>query len=188
MIIRILGNSGSGKTTAVRELMQLSKIPPIEAYNEGGRVEAYELALNVGKPTYVLGKYDNTCGGMDTISDWNDQLALIHRYALMGHVVYEGLLLSTYYGRMGINLHATYGREHLWAFIDTPIETCIERVKNRRLEAGNFKPLNEANTRARVKPIESLKRRLEAMYHNVVTVDHGFYLGEQIYNLLKRSA
>ena len=182
MLIKIHGTSGAGKTTIVRDLMESA----VDVVPQGPvkRPEAYKLTLpGVPKPVFVLGPYENTCGGMDGVSSVGDQIDLIHRYAEEGHVIYEGLLLSTYYGSLGAAVER-YGKDHIWAFLDTPVDTCIERVKARRLAAGNTKPLNERNTRERVKPINSLKARLTRMGAKVVTLKHDETPSQQVLELL----
>lgn len=165
-ILKIHGTSGAGKTTIVRNIMEhATQILPIGKVK---RPEAYKLTIpNQEVPLFVLGPYENTCGGMDGVAEVGDQIDLIHRYASQGHVLYEGLLMSTYYGKIGQAMEQ-YGQDHIWAFLDTPEDLCIERIKARRLAAGNLKPLNETNTRMRMKPIRSLWNRLEKMGANVV--------------------
>jgi hypothetical protein len=182
MLLKIHGTSGAGKTTIVRDLMEVAtQILPMGPVK---RPEAYRLTVpGVARPVYVLGPYENTCGGMDGVSSVNDQIDLIHHYADLGHVIYEGLLLSTYYGSLGAAVER-YGKEHVWAFLDTPIEVCIERVKARRIAAGNDKPLNERNTRERMKPIMSLKARVERRGERVVVLKHDETPSQQVLELL----
>lgn len=177
-LIKIHGTSGAGKTTAVRDLMEYaSRVLPL---GNPKRPEAYQLSIApIFSPIYVLGSYENTCGGMDSITAVQDQIDLIHKYAEMGHVVYEGLLMSTYYGKLGEAV-AQYGRNHIWAFLDTPIEVCIDRIKQRRLAAGNLKPLNERNSRERVKPINSLKARLTRIGARVEDLHYDEDMGAQL--------
>ena len=182
MIIKIHGTSGAGKTTIVRNIMeQAEQILPMGKIH---RPEAYKLTMpNKSKPLYILGPYETACGGMDAISEVEDQIDLIHKYAELGDVIYEGLLMSTYYGRLGTAMEE-YGEDHIWAFLNTPEDLCIERVKARRLAAGNTKPLNETNTRMRMKPIHSLRRRLEKMGANVVELQYDDAPHEKVLELL----
>jgi hypothetical protein len=184
-IVKIHGTSGSGKTTAVRDLMEFAdQVLPIGPVK---RPEAYKMITShLSQPVFILGPYENTCGGMDCITSVDDQIALIHKYAERGHVVYEGLLLSTYYGRLGVAMER-YGSNHYWAFLDTPIEVCIERIKQRRLAAGNVKPLNEENTRKRMKPIEALKLKVKARGFPVVHLQYDDRPGEHMLMLLEDS-
>jgi len=170
VIVKIHGTSGSGKTTIVRNIFdgadQILPIGPVK------RPEAYKvLHPYLKRPLYILGPYENKCGGMDGVTSVDRQIELIERYAEEGHVLYEGLLLSTYYGRLGA-ITEKWGNPHIFAFLNTPIEVCIERVIQRRKERGVLTPLNERNTRARVKPIRVLMYKLERQGRNVVEIPY----------------
>jgi len=170
-IVKIHGNSGSGKTTIIRNLFDQA-----EAVTKLGpnisKPEAYSFHIpGIQLPIHVVGSYENTCGGVDTISNMDELVHLIHKYAPHGNVIYEGLLVSTYFGSAGRAM-ASYGDSHLWAFLDTPLEVCIERVKARRLAAGNTKPFNEENTRNRDKPIKALREKLIKYGANVIDLNY----------------
>jgi hypothetical protein len=172
MIVKLHGTSGSGKTTVAREIMsRAAHVRPI--MNVRGKPEAYECMLGIlNKPIFILGPYNATCGGLDGLSDVNDHIRLLHSAASYGHVFYEGLLGSEYYGRIGKESER-YAGDHIFAFLDTPIEVCIDRVKARRLARGNTKPLNEENTRGRVAKINRLYERLAQELGRVsVIIDH----------------
>jgi hypothetical protein len=172
LIIKLHGTSGSGKTTIARALMAMGLSKPI--LNPVNRKpEAYEVPLpgciNV---LYVLGPYTATCGGLDSLSDATDHIRLLERFANLGHVFYEGLLSSEYYGRIG-RVSEQYGDRHLFAFLDTPLQVCLDRVQARRVAANNPKPFNPANTVGRVAKIARLKYRLENEFHRpTITLDH----------------
>lgn len=157
-IVKLHGTSGAGKSTVGFAL----KGEPITV---NGKVEAY-----FKDGIYLLGRYDSQCGGCDTL-DADEQIKLLHKYAPMGDVFYEGLLMSEYYGRLG-EASERYGDDHVFAFLDTPVEVCLERVRLRRLAKGNTKPFNEKNTRDRVEKIRRLQRKLKTMGRNVVVIDH----------------
>lgn len=173
MIVKLHGTSGSGKTTAVREFMDLAEgVVPIhvEPYK---KPEAYKISVGLNYlPTYVLGSYGNKCGGVDTIASTNELIRLIWEYHKQGHLLFEGLLISTYHGAVGKFLDSL-PQDKVWAFMDTPIDECVARVRQRRLDAGNTRPFNEANTRNRVKPIQALKDKLTARGETVVDIDGG---------------
>lgn len=171
MIIKLHGTSGSGKTTVARALMDMGAVTPI--YSVARKVEAYKVEIpGLNQPLFILGPYNAICGGLDGISDVNDHIRLLHAAAAQGHVFYEGLLGSEYYGRIGKESER-YAGDHVFAFLDTPIELCISRVIERRLAKGNTKPLNEANTRGRVAKIERLKYRLDNEFgRRTIVIDH----------------
>lgn len=161
-IVQLVGTSGSGKTTIAREIMQrYGKTTPV--IPPGRRVpEAYMVVPPLGKlPLYVLGSYENKCGGVDTIGSAADLLELIDRYAKGGnHVLFEGLLISTYYGLLGKGLEK-YHPHVVRCFLTTDIEVCIQRVIVRRAERKTKTPFNEDNTRNRMTAIAGFKRRLK---------------------------
>lgn len=165
MIVKLHGTSGSGKSTIAKNIMKVGQCWTIAT----PKIEAYKVEIqDLDKPVYILGKYDNKCGGCDNLLA-SEQIVLLHKYAALGHVFYEGLLASEYYGKLGKESEV-YGDEHIFAFLYTPIDMCINRVKERRIEANNFKEFNESNTRARVKKIERLQYKLEHEFHRKTKV------------------
>ena len=159
-IIKLHGTSGSGKTTIARELMKQADLVRTILNPASRKPEAYEVRWLYKNPLFILGPYTATCGGLDSLSDVDDHIRLLNEYGDKGHVFYEGLLGSEYYGRIG-KVSEQFGDRHIFAFLDTPIEVCLARVQARRLARGNTKPLNPANTVGRVANIERLKYRLE---------------------------
>lgn len=154
-VINIRSTSGGGKTTTVRGIMSKGKVTPIYVPPQK-TPEAYRVDIKkVSRPIYVLGSYENDCGGMDTVQKQDDICNLIRKYSTQGHVLVEGLLMSHTFGR-----YAALDRElrengihFVWAILDTPLELCLERVSARReakrLAKANpppFKPLNPENT------------------------------------------
>lgn len=183
MIVKLHGTSGSGKTTAVREFMDLAEcVTPIHFGKK--KPEAYKVELkSYLLPTYVLGGYSNKCGGVDTIPSTDALIDLIDEYIDLGHVLFEGLLISTYHGFLGKHLDSL-PRDKVWAFLNTPIEECILRVRQRRLDAGNDKPFNETNTRNRVKPINELRRKLISRGSRVEDIDGSGGMGKQLARII----
>lgn len=191
-IIKIHGCSGAGKTTAVRELMARSRAYDTithEFPRDKGKpiqVPVYRMEHpGVVAPISVIGKYgENWCGGVDTISDWRHAWQLVEQYAPQGHVIFEGLLQSTYYGSMG-ELSRRYGSEFVYAFLNTPVEVCLGRVHERRAKAGSKTKFNPQNTVDKWDTIARLKDKLEAGgYHRVATLDWRDPIPPQLVRLL----
>jgi hypothetical protein len=61
---------------------------------------------------------------------------LLEKYGARGHVIFEGILISTCWGVIGEALDRR-GADAAVSFLDTPLELCIERVKARRRERGD---------------------------------------------------
>lgn len=143
MIINIRGTSGSGKTTVMRHFIsQCTQGDNIYAPAIGKRkprVEAIEC-LYKGEPVYVLGSYDSACGGCDTINNQNLVCEYIEKYKTQGHVLFEGLMISHIYERYAAQ--ARLDKDN-WLFImlETPFEKCLQHITDRRVAAGNTKPL-----------------------------------------------
>lgn len=159
LAIKLHGTSGAGKSTVVRELMRDDPNPTL--YGDPKRPDAYCIKWpNFKHPLYVLGPYTNTCGGLDAIGKFDRHIELFNEYAPLGHLIYEGMPQSGFYGRIG-EASEVYGENHIFAFMDTPIDTCIDRVAQRRKEKGNLTPLDPKNTVLKDKAMWRLKERLE---------------------------
>lgn len=158
MIIQIRGTSGSGKSTAMREVWK--RLPGFERrcpfFQEGRRQPLYYVTGNV----VILGHYEVDGGGCDNVGSAAKVYELIQKVQSEFPdkvILCEGLLLSedTKWSQLLTDLHVIY--------LTTPIETCISQIKSRRLKAGNEKPLNESNTRNRVGVIERSRIKLTAL-------------------------
>ena len=142
LVINIRGNSGSGKTHLTREFTALCKRQSPEDAQD-------QLLLYSKQKWVVLGRYNVVSGGCDRINTQQEIIARCEQYAAEGRNLWlEGLLLSTIYGSVG-DYSERYGDRWVFAYLDTPLETCIKRIKQRRTELKIEKPLNESNTRQR---------------------------------------
>ncbi len=147
MIYNIRGTSGSGKTTLVRRFVRKHKDKElIYMWYEGKpRILGYKLLGN-SQPLMVLGRYDDAIkgGGVDNITsiltkgyehrggEGNSMDAVeeqIRNWHDQGHhVLFEGLIVTSVWGRwmelaQKIPMH--------FMFLDTPMETCYQRVLER---------------------------------------------------------
>lgn len=140
MIVNIRGTSGAGKTTIIRELM--------EKYHHEDVIVAKKVIavlINWSDPIYVIGRYDNVCGGCDTIKTQDETRRRITKFCRQGHVLYEGLTIGNGYAK-NLAHHRRMKVPFAFATLDTPLGTCISRVKKRRKAAGNTKEFNPENT------------------------------------------
>jgi hypothetical protein len=159
MLINIRGTHGSGKSTIVRSLLHAGDARPLYGALKR-RPEAYEVTL-AGKPAYIIGPYETPCGGADCIQPYSLIVPLIEKYAAVGHVVFEGALISSCWGAVGQVLER-WGHEALIVFLDTPVAECIARVQARRAQRGDGRPSNPKNLISKHKTIAGLKLNLDA--------------------------
>ncbi len=153
LVIQIRGTSGSGKTTVARDVIERFKLEA--AYTDGRRNPIWYTKDRI----CILGSYESTCGGCDNVGAAPACYNLLQE-AKKEHdvVIMEGLLLSE--DKKWTKQMQDDGDEVKVLFLNTPLSLCINRVKARRLAAGNYKPFNEANTTKRVDVIGRAKKVL----------------------------
>lgn len=157
MIYNIRGTSGSGKTTAVQQVRAAAVA--CDPILEAGKIIAYELWFEGRPPLYLIGRYETPCGGCDTIKTLDEAIARIQRYAALGDVLAEGLLLSADVQR-SVALAQTCPA--IFAFLNTPVTVCLQRIQSRRVERGVTEPFNEQNTISRHRGLVKVAARLLA--------------------------
>lgn len=166
MIIQVRGTSGSGKTTvmrAVKDAIEKFHGKPWNPVTPEGRKKPLHYWL---EGEVILGHYENSaCGGCDTIGsarqvydtyEWVNQGVELEGVEFDNFLM-EGLLLSE---DTKWTLELSKSDQVYIAFLTTPVDECIERIKGRREKVGNEKPLNEKNTRNRVGVIERARLKL----------------------------
>jgi hypothetical protein len=173
-VIKLHGCSGAGKTTVARALMAASYNVTTVTPHGANKPEGYVCAIDgLSGPLAILGSYQNNCGGMDTFSSNAEKIIeLIDGYRNSEcHVLFEGLLLSTYHGGVGKHL-AQLGDDYILAFMDTPILTCLDRIVKRREAQGTKTKFNPDNTRDKYVTIERLRTKAEAAGMRTISINH----------------
>lgn len=172
IILRIAGTFGSGKTTAMRGFFNY----PHTVLMSGKKIAGYMVdasSAGISEPIFVVGKYDNTCGGTDAIKTQAEIAEKILKAHPLGHVLYEGALVSAsgLAGQVTQAVHPT-GCD-VYAFLDTPQDLCVERVKGRRLAAGNEKEFDPKNLIDKFESVVNCYKNLrkEGTY-DVRLIDH----------------
>jgi hypothetical protein len=164
MIINLRGANGSGKSTAVRSLID----PGAELRQITDTVPGYVSEAGI----CVLGKYTTDCGGMDTVKTQVAARAAVweaaDRYPV---VVFEGILISTIYGpwlTLSQELSLEHGEGIRWMYLDTPFDVCLDRV----LDRNGYKPFDVELLRNKIKSIESTRLKAIADGETVQTLDY----------------
>jgi len=157
MVIQIRGTSGSGKTTVMRKVMEEYKWAK---HFIDGRKNPLFYTAKKGKIA-VLGHYEGlACGGCDTIGSAR-QVFDVMKEVDAEVILAEGLLLSED-TKWALQMGDVLGESLQVVFLTTPLDQCLDRIKQRRSAAGNTKPLNPANTTNRVGVIERARVKLTA--------------------------
>src|SRR5882724_1628876 len=95
-ILNLRGTHGSGKTTIVRQLMGRYKAEPLQG-PEDRKPQGYHMKTTFGD-IRVVGSYETACGGCDAIQPYDLIWPRVVNYAEVGHVVFEGALISSCLG------------------------------------------------------------------------------------------
>ena len=177
MIFNLRGPSGSGKSTVVWQLLErCGPAKPITSQRlNPGKVVGYELPNG----PFIAGRYKDGSGGIDITfgglgrMDRCEQLVLL--LAKRGHVLFEGVMISSMYKRW-----AEMARAHpfVWLFLDTPLELCIERTQIRR--EGRSKPLNTDNIVDKYNRNQRYLQRAQAEGFGVYVVRHDHALEDTL--------
>lgn len=171
MIYNIRSTHGGGKSTIVRTLLDKNPYEPINP-SPKGRPEGYKVLVpGLKKPVYVVGPYETACGGADAIQPYADIWPRVVEYAKLGHVVFEGALVSCSVGSIGEAM-AARKKDCAILFLDTPVEVCLDRINKRRVAKGNTEPVKPDNTVAKHKSVAASRPKLEALGIRCVTLNH----------------
>lgn len=173
-IVSIRGTHGSGKSTIVTKIM--NRYPAYPLYSNPrtpkSKPESYDVTLPDGGIVTVIGPYHTACGGCDAVQPYSNILPRIQEAADQGHhVLFEGALVSSSYGTIGYALGEMLDSDPVFAFLDTPLPLCLERIKQRRAARGNFEPLNPHNTTVKFDNVARTKGQMARLGSQVRIVD-----------------
>lgn len=144
MIIDIRGTNGSGKSYPVHQLLKNHDHQVMDLITP---YEVIDLTIIPSLQTTIIGKYTTACGGADGVTK-QDAItwALKHLYPNYKTVIVEGSIVASVYKRWR-DLAVELGKpNYLFAFMQTPLEVCIQSVVSRRLAAGNAKQFDPEKT------------------------------------------
>lgn len=174
-VVSIRGTHGSGKSTVVTKIMALYPSTSVPVGQK--RPAAYHVRIPGPTQLVVIGPYATACGGCDAIQPYSDIWPRIEQALDNGyHVLFEGALVSSSYGTIGKNLDEQVldGAEAVFAFLDTPIELCLERIAQRRAARGNFEPVKPDNTVNKHRSVNGTKAQMAKLGSriHIVNIDH----------------
>jgi hypothetical protein len=170
MIVSLRGTSGSGKSFV--SFSFLKKFPNTKILDDNGKVLGYKIEAGLDKPLFIVGKYETACGGCDSIHTQQEAADRAILYSKTGHVLMEGLLASAAgpNGAVTKTIHDT--GEAVFAILNTPLATCLERVQMRRDARGDERPLNPKNTKDKWQQTMQTARAMSEDGYTVVAIDH----------------
>jgi len=150
MIFNLRGCNGSGKTYVVHEILkQFEYSYVIDPTNEevcGTLVKPLNMIfVGLYRPLELgTGGCDWYLAGNGGSKKTNDDLEdLLQRLATTGrNLFFEGFMISGTFSRW-----SEFAKRNPTTFLclDTPLETCIEHIRGRRVRAGNDKPFDGKN-------------------------------------------
>lgn len=176
-VVSIRGTHGSGKSSIVRAIINKYPSDTIQVLASVGKAKPKTLGYTVALPTketlFVVGSYENACGGCDGIQPYENIWPLISDAEKMyTHVLFEGALVSSSYGSIG-RFSEVYGDDMVFAFLDTPLEKCLERIAARRAARGDLRPVDPKNTAGKFTSVErSLTTIRDKFERRTVVIDH----------------
>jgi hypothetical protein len=150
LLIYVHGTNGSGKSTLARALLAAAGGPfAIGTLNDNPKASY----THTNEGVVFIGKYGTACGGVDGLSPYASINDIVDHHVGMGdpRMFAEGLITP---GVETCQRLADKVDRHLYIFLDTPVEQCVENVLKRRRTKGNVKPYDPDNL---------LKKRRSAM-------------------------
>lgn len=171
--INIRGTGGSGKSTVVKRIME--RYPTHRDVNMEGRKQPLftqhfksDPALGTVDALTVPGHYNTACGGCDTIKTPDQVYDIVNRAVRNGNnVLYEGIMVMDDVTRAvaldkSLKDASGEGSGQLYViWLNTPIETCLAAIRDRRAARGDERPFSEKNTRQRYDRCLGGLRRLD---------------------------
>ena len=170
LIVQVRGTSGSGKSTIIKRIM--SETTGWHSILQAGRRQPVRYV----KQTYtapatkfditIIGHYESACGGGDTIGharEIYEYIQEVQENRIYSVIIAESLLLSEDV-KWTTQLYPPNQVKLL--FLDTPLQTCWDRIDERRALKGNTRPLNYKKTETRLAQIERSRLRLIAAGFN----------------------
>lgn len=174
--VNIRGTNGSGKSTLARrffgehdgEVVLVDQTFAREKKLDDGSTTVEHVPIKVtGRVNpdglyCVVGNYTTMAGGLDKVKFFEAQFKAIEAALALPDVqivVAEGVLASTVFGSWAEHAKKLIAEGHnvIWAFLDTPVDVCLERIQKR----NGGKPIKEDLVRDKWNQIDKVRQRAE---------------------------
>lgn len=194
IIINLRGANGSGKSTVVREIMGETREVTLHSYE-------YTTALGLSSQKQVVGNVDGhwwcsvgpyrtDCGGCDGIRTQDLICEAVRSAARKYRVVFfEGVIVSTIFKRyLDLDRELSgQGHRFIWAYLDTPLDVCLERIQlrnkgkaiNEKLVADKIKSI----TRTKIKARYDFQRKVIVLPYSTAGLTLKIAVNEELCNV-----
>lgn len=156
-LVYVHGTNGSGKSTLARAVMAAAKGPSgVHALPDNRKATWTHTKAGV----VLVGKYGTACGGVDGLNPY----ASIHDIVSL-HAPAEARLFAEGLVTPGLDTCrrlADLVDDHLFVFLDTPLDQCVANVLKRRHRKGTVTPYDAAHLHKKHRSALSWADRLAA--------------------------
>lgn len=145
MVLNLRGCMGAGKSYIVHQLLKKYS-HTIE--QTGKDIRGYILRDDrLHNTIAVIGRYDRTCGGCDSIKEQDDICDRIRQAHADGYsVLFEGMMIGHIFKRYSeLADELGHRNDFIFAYLDTPKDLCVQRVFDRRAARGAKKEFDPHN-------------------------------------------
>jgi predicted ABC-type ATPase len=164
MICNLRGGNGSGKSTVYRWLLDNHEREEISFPN-------FRTA-NVKKPSlwrlhgdmYMIGRWQSGADGIGFAA----LIDLVKTLSQRGHVFFENVLVSGNVSTFLPVRKELSDQRWIWATLDTPLETCLERIQLR----NGGKPVKEGTIATHHKRVKRYAQDLIDLGEEAIWIDH----------------
>lgn len=200
MIINIRGTNGSGKTTLARAFQEPgARVVDLAQYSKPTKSEPDRKLWSTGVLSEVpglgkvicVGPYHTPTGGMDALPSFDVNQDAINAAARMAdHVICEGVLASTVAGSW-LKFFSQFDypdHEPVIAYLDTPVDVCLQRIRERQARAGKVREIKEDQVRDKVRAINATRAKFDAAGIRTIDLPHqGTLAAEALRDFITRS-
>lgn len=173
MIVNLRGTNGSGKSTVPHTLIAQSKDARevnLVGYTTEKGAERFVVGYHLRDlDLCIVGKYATACGGCDGVKT-QDLIcaAVIAASRVATNVLFEGVIVSTLFSRYLTLAKGFKKRGFTWAYLDTPLKTCLERIQKR----NGGKEIKEDLVASKTRAIASTRVKAEVAGQRVKIINH----------------